>query len=180
MVGFVTLVPAFCRSFTRFSHTVAGILAHSSMQISSRAVMFWGCCWATRTFNSLQRFSMGCHSGPSCEGLQRKWPALFEPTQIKEEFRRITTVALESTFIQNLDEYTPNLLDLFKSKGGAVKADMQNILEVLYGVFAGIKCKYLYNIILQCDTIQERRDSVICITEYKVKVFIFVLLFISK
>ncbi len=27
--------------FTRFSHTVAGILAHSSMQISSRAVMFW-------------------------------------------------------------------------------------------------------------------------------------------
>uniref|UniRef100_A0A8C8F3D3 Protein kinase C-binding protein 1-like n=1 Tax=Oncorhynchus tshawytscha TaxID=74940 RepID=A0A8C8F3D3_ONCTS len=49
--------------FTRFSHTVAGILAHSSMQISSRAVMFWGCCWATRTFNSLQRLSMGLRSG---------------------------------------------------------------------------------------------------------------------
>uniref|UniRef100_A0A4W5L7R2 non-specific serine/threonine protein kinase n=1 Tax=Hucho hucho TaxID=62062 RepID=A0A4W5L7R2_9TELE len=46
-----------------FSHTVAGILAHSSMQISSRAVMFWGCRWATRTFNSLQRFSMGLRSG---------------------------------------------------------------------------------------------------------------------
>ncbi len=29
------------------------------MQISSRAVMFWGCRWATQTFNSLQRFSMG-------------------------------------------------------------------------------------------------------------------------
>ncbi len=27
------------------------------MQISSRAVMFWGCRWATQTFNSLQRFS---------------------------------------------------------------------------------------------------------------------------
>ncbi len=49
----------FCKS----SHTVAGILAHSSMQISSRAVMFWGCRWATRTFNSLQRFSMGLRSG---------------------------------------------------------------------------------------------------------------------
>ncbi len=33
------------------------------MQISSRAVMFWGCRWATRTFNSLQRFSMGLKSG---------------------------------------------------------------------------------------------------------------------
>ncbi len=32
------------------------------MQISSRAVMFWGCRWATRTFNSLQRFSMGLRS----------------------------------------------------------------------------------------------------------------------
>ncbi len=33
------------------------------MQISSRAVMFWGCRWATRSFNSLQRFSMGLRSG---------------------------------------------------------------------------------------------------------------------
>ncbi len=33
------------------------------MQISSRAVMFWGFRWATRTFNSLQRFSMGLRSG---------------------------------------------------------------------------------------------------------------------
>ncbi len=33
------------------------------MQISSRAVMFWGCRWATRTFISLQRFSMGLRSG---------------------------------------------------------------------------------------------------------------------
>ncbi|XP_052321157.1 uncharacterized protein LOC118395590 isoform X1 [Oncorhynchus keta] len=28
----------------------------SITEIFSRAVMFWGCCWATRTFNSLQRF----------------------------------------------------------------------------------------------------------------------------
>ncbi len=33
------------------------------MQISSRAVMFWGCRWETQTFNSLQRFSMGLRSG---------------------------------------------------------------------------------------------------------------------
>lgn len=45
--------------FTRFSHTVAGILAHSSIHISSRALMFWGCRWATK----IQRFSMGLRSG---------------------------------------------------------------------------------------------------------------------
>uniref|UniRef100_A0A8C6P5Q3 Transposase Tc1-like domain-containing protein n=1 Tax=Nothobranchius furzeri TaxID=105023 RepID=A0A8C6P5Q3_NOTFU len=33
------------------------------MQIFSRAVMFWGCRRATRTFNSLHRFSMGLRSG---------------------------------------------------------------------------------------------------------------------
>uniref|UniRef100_A0AAY5KGH4 Protein kinase domain-containing protein n=1 Tax=Esox lucius TaxID=8010 RepID=A0AAY5KGH4_ESOLU len=32
------------------------------ISISSRAVMFWGCCWATQTFNSVQRFSMGLRS----------------------------------------------------------------------------------------------------------------------
>ncbi len=59
----MTEVKRFLLVFTRFSHTVAGILAHSSMQISSRAVMFWGCRWATQTFNSLHRFSMGLRSG---------------------------------------------------------------------------------------------------------------------
>jgi hypothetical protein len=49
-------VKTYRKHVTRFSHTVAGILAHSSMQISSRAVMFWGCCWETRTSNSLKIF----------------------------------------------------------------------------------------------------------------------------
>jgi len=39
--------------------TVAGILAHSSMQISSRAVM----CWAIHIFNPLHKFSMGLRFG---------------------------------------------------------------------------------------------------------------------
>ena len=59
----MTEVKRFLQVFTRLVHTVAGILAHSSMQISYRAVMFWGCRRATRTFNSLQRFSMGLRSG---------------------------------------------------------------------------------------------------------------------
>jgi len=45
----MTEVKRFLEVFTRLAHTVAVFLAHSSMQISSRAVMFRGCCWATRT-----------------------------------------------------------------------------------------------------------------------------------
>ena len=71
----MTEVKCFLEVFTRFSHTVAVILAHSTMQISSRAVMFWGCCWATSTFNSLQRFSMGLRLVRPLQGLNASYAA---------------------------------------------------------------------------------------------------------
>ena len=39
------------------------ILAHSSIQIFSRSFRFRGCRWATRSFSSVQRFSIGFRSG---------------------------------------------------------------------------------------------------------------------
>ncbi len=44
-------------------HTAAGILAHSSIQVFSRSFRFWGCRWATLSFSSLHRFSIGFRSG---------------------------------------------------------------------------------------------------------------------
>ncbi len=44
-------------------HTAAGILAHSSIQVFSRSFRFWGCRWATQSFSSLHRFSIGFRSG---------------------------------------------------------------------------------------------------------------------
>ncbi len=50
----------FCKSSHGFHTLLLVILAPFLLgSSSSRAVMFWGCRWATRTFNSLQRFSMG-------------------------------------------------------------------------------------------------------------------------
>lgn len=40
--------------------------------------------------------------------------------QIKEEFRRITTISLEQTFMCKPDAYTPKLLTPMKAKGGEV------------------------------------------------------------
>lgn len=54
----------------------------------------------------------------------------------EEEFRRITTIQLESTFMEKLDCYMPRLLSLFKKKGGAAGVKLQGIQEMLYGVCA--------------------------------------------
>ncbi|KAK6479282.1 hypothetical protein HHUSO_G19990 [Huso huso] len=65
-----------------------------------------------------------------------KKPKKAELTQIEEEFRRITMIRLESTFMEKLDCYMPRLLSLFKKKGGAAGVKLQGIQEMLYGVCA--------------------------------------------
>ncbi|KAK1168040.1 hypothetical protein AOXY_G10875 [Acipenser oxyrinchus oxyrinchus] len=70
---------------------------------------------------------------PPVSDLKDRWPALFQPTQIEETFRRITTIQLESTFMEKLDCYMPRLLSLFKKKGGAAGVKLQGIQEMLYG-----------------------------------------------
>ncbi|XP_037643954.1 uncharacterized protein LOC119498908 [Sebastes umbrosus] len=59
---------------------------------------------------------------------KERWPALFDPLQINEEFRRCNTIPLESTFISQLDRYTPKFLELFSSRGGAVGQRMKSVL----------------------------------------------------
>ncbi|XP_035983984.1 sterile alpha motif domain-containing protein 3 isoform X2 [Fundulus heteroclitus] len=68
---------------------------------------------------------------PSVSDLKERWPALFLPEQIKEEYKRITTANLESTFIANLDHCIPRLMPLVMSRGGAAKYKIQNIMELL-------------------------------------------------
>ncbi|KAL7845998.1 hypothetical protein AOLI_G00241900 [Acnodon oligacanthus] len=52
----------------------------------------------------------------------------FGVPELQDEFRRITTVHLESKFMSKLDEYTPKLLVLFHSKGEALGLRLQAIL----------------------------------------------------
>lgn len=40
--------------------------------------------------------------------------------QIKEEFRRITTIFMEQSFLYKLEHYMPKLISLMKAKGGVV------------------------------------------------------------
>lgn len=54
--------------------------------------------------------------------------------QISEEFRRINDIALEPTFLSQLDKHTPKMLSLFHAKGGAVgqriKSQMLELVQV--------------------------------------------------
>ncbi|XP_073788000.1 uncharacterized protein [Danio rerio] len=82
---------------------------------------------------------------PSVDVFKERWPALFTEAQIKEEFRRITTVSLEETFLRKLDEYTPGLLRLMRAKGGAAGCKMRPLLDSL-----------------NTQNIEEKRDAVVC------------------
>uniref|UniRef100_A0A803K3W8 Uncharacterized protein n=1 Tax=Xenopus tropicalis TaxID=8364 RepID=A0A803K3W8_XENTR len=68
---------------------------------------------------------------PPIKDLQQRWPALFTEAQIKQEFRIITAVALEETFMSKLDGYTPKLLELTNAKGGVARLKMKPVLDVL-------------------------------------------------
>ncbi|KAF7641148.1 hypothetical protein LDENG_00292080 [Lucifuga dentata] len=68
----------------------------------------------------------------SIDDIKARWPALFEASQIQDEFHRITMVHLESKFMSKLDEYTPRLLNLFHSKGGTMGLKLQAVLIQRY------------------------------------------------
>ncbi|XP_038566683.1 uncharacterized protein LOC119897174 [Micropterus salmoides] len=65
---------------------------------------------------------------PGVAEFKERWPALFEPFQVNEEFRRCTAVSLEATFMSQLDKYTPKLLELFSAKGGATGQRIKKLL----------------------------------------------------
>ncbi|KAE8278095.1 hypothetical protein D5F01_LYC23836 [Larimichthys crocea] len=68
---------------------------------------------------------------PGVAEFKERWPALFDPFQINEEFRRCTAVPLESTFMSQLDKYTPKLLEVFSAKGGVIGQRIKNLLMQL-------------------------------------------------
>ncbi|MEQ2274392.1 hypothetical protein XENORESO_020158, partial [Xenotaenia resolanae] len=70
---------------------------------------------------------------------------LFCEAEIKEEFRRITTISLEQTFMYKLDHYTPKLTTLMKGKGGVV----------------GTKLRLFLDKLSQSLTIEMRREAII-------------------
>ncbi|KAI9545413.1 hypothetical protein NQZ68_036884 [Dissostichus eleginoides] len=68
---------------------------------------------------------------PRVSVFKERWPGLFNEAQIKEEFRHITTLSLEETFMRKLDGYTPRLLKLMRAKGGDAGSRMLPLLSTI-------------------------------------------------
>ncbi|KAK5918640.1 hypothetical protein CgunFtcFv8_003385 [Champsocephalus gunnari] len=68
---------------------------------------------------------------PKLSDFKMRWPALFDVTEINAEFKRITTIPLQSKFLSQLDLYSANLLKMFESttgqKGKQLKALTNNM-----------------------------------------------------
>ncbi|KAL6462537.1 hypothetical protein MHYP_G00289590 [Metynnis hypsauchen] len=68
---------------------------------------------------------------PAVPDVMERWPAIFYESQVKQEFKRITTKHLDRTFLTKMDFYTPKLLTIFKFKGGTAGTKMKTMLESL-------------------------------------------------
>lgn len=51
--------------------------------------------------------------------------------QIDNEFMRISTVPLISTFFAELDQYSPRMMELFRGKGGAAGKKIRHIMVAI-------------------------------------------------
>ncbi|XP_051777783.1 uncharacterized protein LOC127526402 [Erpetoichthys calabaricus] len=91
------------------------------------------------------------YQAPAIKDIIDRWPALFDATQINEEFKRITTVSLESTFMAKLDACTSKLMDVVSSRGGT----------------SGLRIRHIKNQLLENNTIEVRREVAIrCLVVY--------------
>ncbi|XP_039885343.1 sterile alpha motif domain-containing protein 3-like [Simochromis diagramma] len=68
---------------------------------------------------------------PPVNDFRSRWPALFDAAQINDEFQRITTVNLETTFMAKLDQYSTRIMSLVSSKGSAAKIKIERIRNML-------------------------------------------------
>nr|XP_057923636.1 uncharacterized protein LOC131125788 [Doryrhamphus excisus]XP_057923637.1 uncharacterized protein LOC131125789 [Doryrhamphus excisus] len=80
---------------------------------------------------------------PMVDDFMARWPALFEVSEINAEFKRITTVPLQSKFFSQVDLHTDNLTRLFQKRGGQLGERLKRITAQIANcddVDAGREC----------------------------------------
>ncbi|XP_073348097.1 uncharacterized protein [Pagrus major] len=82
---------------------------------------------------------------PMVDDFMARWPALFEVSEINAEFKRITTLPLQSKFLSQPDFQSDNLTRLFQRRGGQL----------------GEKLKRVTAQIANCDDVDAGREWII-------------------
>lgn len=68
---------------------------------------------------------------PMILDFQARWPALFDASEINAEFKRITTMPLQSKFLSQSDAHSERLISLFKKRGGQIGKRLASILAAM-------------------------------------------------
>ncbi|XP_041840614.1 uncharacterized protein LOC121639451 isoform X2 [Melanotaenia boesemani] len=66
---------------------------------------------------------------PMVQDFKARWPAFFHMSEINAEFKRITTMLLQSRFLSQLDIQTDKMIKLFRKRGGVIGTKLKHILE---------------------------------------------------
>ncbi|XP_056226185.1 sterile alpha motif domain-containing protein 3-like [Seriola aureovittata] len=66
---------------------------------------------------------------PPVKRMMERWPVLFTESQVFAEFYRIGSKNLKKDFYEALDHHTARLIDLFKSRKGAVGQSLDHLLQ---------------------------------------------------
>ncbi|KAG7481675.1 hypothetical protein JOB18_001839 [Solea senegalensis] len=66
---------------------------------------------------------------PMVNDFKARWPAFFHLSEINAEYKRITTMLLQSRFLSQLDIHTDQLIKLFGKRGGLIGTKLKHILE---------------------------------------------------
>ncbi|XP_030581534.1 uncharacterized protein LOC115777712 isoform X1 [Archocentrus centrarchus] len=82
---------------------------------------------------------------PMIADFKTRWPALFHVREVSAEFKRITTIHLQSTFFSRVDAHSANLMKAYAKKGGV----------------QGRKIKTIMAPMTQNDTIEVRRECIL-------------------
>ncbi|KAF1384391.1 hypothetical protein PFLUV_G00119650 [Perca fluviatilis] len=76
---------------------------------------------------SYRRYEL-VHDAPIIRDFQARWPALFDVSEINAEFKRITTMPLQSRFLSQLDVLSDRLVKLFEKRGRQIGKRLQSIM----------------------------------------------------
>ncbi|KAI3351698.1 hypothetical protein L3Q82_020531, partial [Scortum barcoo] len=82
-----------------------------------------------RTF-ALRRQEVICDA-PMISNVQERWSALFDAMEINAEFKRITTMPLQSRFLSQLDLLSESLLRVFAKRSGEQGKKLKDIAPMM-------------------------------------------------
>ncbi|XP_034562508.1 uncharacterized protein LOC117829078 [Notolabrus celidotus] len=79
---------------------------------------------------ALRRQEVICDA-PMISNVQERWPALFDAAEINAEFKRITTMPLQSRFLSQLDLLSESLLRVFAKRSGEQGKKLKDIAAMM-------------------------------------------------